>query len=229
MSFLQKVRRKLRNQVKAFQDEQQFRKNLKLVRRAGEESAAARKMIIDCGFNKGEVAERLLRKLDGFSLVGFEVQQDIQHFAERVKGRFPGRDVEVIYKAVSTADGSIEYYEAQDWGKNYRGGTTTVSNKVSMDVCYADAKSSPAIDFSRWVMDNVPEDAFVFVKMDIEGAEYDVIERLLESGAADRIDILAVEWHAHKFPEPQRSRYLAIEKRIKEYANSARVTVLDWY
>jgi FkbM family methyltransferase len=135
----------------------------------------------------------------------------------------------VIYSAVSDSDGTIEYFEPEKWGKNYKGGTTTVQNKKSMPVGYGVPKQAPAINFSRWLSENVSTDDFVFVKMDIEGGEYDVIESLFESGAIDLIDIFAIEWHSNKFPEPQRSRYAEIERRLKKYSEGHEISVLDWY
>jgi FkbM family methyltransferase len=229
MTFIAKVAREIGNRIRGIRGEFRFKRNLRLVRKLGDASSATAKLIVDCGFNRGLVACRLLQGLPEYSLVGFEVQQDIQHFGEQVKRRFPDRVRGVIYSAVSNSDGAIPYYEARNWGHNYRGGTTTVNGKMSMEGSYVNPKTSPSIDFAEWIRTNIPADTFVFVKMDIEGAEYDVIEHLLDTRAIDRINVLAVEWHASKFAEPQRARYVAIENRLKHYAEHATLTVLDWY
>lgn len=48
---------------------------------------------------------------------------------------------------------------------------------------------------SRWIFDNLKEDDFVVMKMDIEGAEFVVIPSLIESGAACLIDEVFLECH----------------------------------
>jgi len=229
MNIVEKIKRKIRGYFKSRQEDKQFIVNAQFVHEASKTSGCNKFTIVDCGFNQGIVASKLLEKLPEFSLVGFEIQQDIQHFVDDVKTKFPDRSVDVIYSAISDKDGTVEYFEPEKWGKNYKGGTTIVENKISMGVDYGTPKVAPAIDFSKWLRENVAEDEFVFVKMDIEGGEYDVIESLFESGAIDLIDVFAIEWHSNKFPEPQRTRYANIEEKLKTYSESNNISVLDWY
>ena len=56
-----------------------------------------------------------------------------------------------------------------------------------------DAFNIPAL-----FLDMFEEKDHVFVKMDIEGAEYTVLEHLINSTALCRIDELAIEWHGEK-------------------------------
>jgi FkbM family methyltransferase len=171
----------------------------------------------------------MLSKVPGFSLVGFEIQQDIKYYGDKLRERFPETKIDIIYSAVATEDGELEYYEPKTWGKNYKGGTTIQKEKSLLNDNYNQAKITPAINFSNWLEKNVDGSTFVFLKMDIEGAEYDVIEHLIDEGTIKLLNVVAVEWHAKKFPEPLRSKYESIEKRLKEYASTNNLTVLDWY
>ena len=202
---------------------------MKVVKGLALSSGAKQKLIVDCGLNKGLVASRMLDELDGFSLFGFEVQQDIGDCTNTLKRKFPDRKIEVNYIAVSNRNGTVNYYEPRHWGKNYKGGTTITRDKISDEDDYRDRLEAPSIDFSKWLYKQIPEDSFVFVKMDIEGAEYEVINHLMQSGAIDLIDVMAIEWHAHKFKEPARSNCQAIERSLKEYAQNHSVEVLDWF
>ncbi|KAG0651315.1 Molybdate transporter [Hyphodiscus hymeniophilus] len=53
-----------------------------------------------------------------------------------------------------------------------------------------------AINISRWLLMNTLPRDFVVVKMDIEGAEYEVIPHMAEMSAWTVMDHLLVEWHA---------------------------------
>ena len=53
----------------------------------------------------------------------------------------------------------------------------------------------PSIDIADWLKRTVSTTDFVVVKMDIEGAEYEVIPHLLSTGAAALIDEIFVEVH----------------------------------
>lgn len=206
-----------------------FNRNINVVRSLADASYCDNFLIVDCGFNQGKVASSMLKALPKFSLTGFEVQQDIQEYSELLKNKFPIRSVNVIYSAASTFDGEINYYEPRSWGKNYKGGTTTLQSKSKLNDNYLESKSAPALDFAKWLNENIGSNTFVFVKMDIEGAEYDVIDHLINTGAIDHINVIAVEWHAHKFPEPQRSQYIQIENKIRTYSSFNKIRVLDWY
>ena len=59
-------------------------------------------------------------------------------------------------------------------------------------------QSVRTFDLSRWLSSHFCREDTVDVKMDIEGAEFEVLEHLLRTGAAALIDTLAVEWHTAK-------------------------------
>ena len=50
------------------------------------------------------------------------------------------------------------------------------------------------VDFASWI-DRFEEDNFVFVKMDIEGAEHGIVRRMDELGTFRKIDAIAFECH----------------------------------
>ena len=52
-----------------------------------------------------------------------------------------------------------------------------------------------AIDLARFLLEETPTFDLVIMKLDIEGAEYKVLPRLLISGALCRVDYLQIEWH----------------------------------
>jgi FkbM family methyltransferase len=54
------------------------------------------------------------------------------------------------------------------------------------------------VDFSSWLSRHFCHADDVAVKMDIEGAEFEVLEHLLRDGSAALVDTLAIEWHTSK-------------------------------
>jgi FkbM family methyltransferase len=51
------------------------------------------------------------------------------------------------------------------------------------------------IDISEFVKNNFSEDDFILIKMDIEGAEYHVLDKMLKDGTVKYINDLYIEWH----------------------------------
>jgi hypothetical protein len=55
-------------------------------------------------------------------------------------------------------------------------------------------------DIHTWIMENTCENDDIVVKMDIEGAEYEVLRRMITRGSACRIRKLYIEFHARLDP-----------------------------
>lgn len=53
------------------------------------------------------------------------------------------------------------------------------------------------IDFSNYLKNTVKQDDYVICKMDIEGAEYDVLGKLIDDDTINLIDEIYIEWHNH--------------------------------
>jgi FkbM family methyltransferase len=84
----------------------------------------------------------------------------------------------------------------------------------------------PCIDLSEFVMNNFqPEDRIV-VKMDIEGSEYDTLERMIETGVIKYIDEIFVEWHSHMFKNSDEIKQR--EDKIISYLNENNIKLESW-
>jgi FkbM family methyltransferase len=51
------------------------------------------------------------------------------------------------------------------------------------------------VDFGQWIRENINTEWNVTLKLDIEGAEYDVLNHMLKDGSLEYIDKLFVEFH----------------------------------
>jgi len=54
----------------------------------------------------------------------------------------------------------------------------------------------PLVNVVSWLVDHFKRDDYVVVKMDVEGAEFSMLNALLDGGHACLIDVLAIECHA---------------------------------
>ncbi|XP_078684386.1 uncharacterized protein LOC144917906 [Branchiostoma floridae x Branchiostoma belcheri] len=82
------------------------------------------------------------------------------------------------------------------WG----GGTLFVRDNVKNDKEGGPQKLThrhtvDTLDLSRWVQENTRLEDYVVLKMDIEGGEFDVLEKMLEDGTFKWIDKYYGEWH----------------------------------
>lgn len=57
------------------------------------------------------------------------------------------------------------------------------------------------INFSEYLKNNISEEDYVICKIDIEGAEYEVLGSLIDDNTIDLIDEIYIEWHNHLLKE----------------------------
>ena len=70
----------------------------------------------------------------------------------------------------------------------------------------------------------------IIVKMDIEGAEFDVLQSLIDKDTIHLIDILYVEFHSHHLAPPQNKIMKKTERRIISYINrNTNVQLRIWH
>ena len=72
-----------------------------------------------------------------------------------------------------------------------------------------------SINLSRWLLMNTLPRDFVVVKMDVEGAEYELIPHMVEMGVWTVVDHLFIEWHAINVPEGDVERAGAAAEKLK--------------
>jgi FkbM family methyltransferase len=131
--------------------------------------------IVDCGSNIGLSAIWFLQNYPGCELICYEADTRLAQIA-KVNIQSAGFSGDhVVNAAVWTEDGKIGF-------------TSSGDDKGS--VSHESEKRVDCIDLSR----AIPEETGL-LKMDIEGAEFPVLKKLFESGAVDRVQRMAVEFH----------------------------------
>ncbi|MCO5600719.1 hypothetical protein L7F22_054834 [Adiantum nelumboides] len=76
-------------------------------------------------------------------------------------------------------------------------------------------KTVQGFDFSEWLLETVSVDDFVVLKMDIEGTEFDLLPRMLETGAICLVDELFLECHYNRW---QRTSPVRTSKYTRTYS-----------
>ena len=128
------------------------------------------------------MVEKVLPRLcDHFEAYGFEAAREC---FEQAKAKFVGREnVRLIHRALCyelPADGVVKLYKDSGAG---------LGNSLYRSF-YAAYEEAPAVRLSGWLRENNlhPESSICLLRINIEGAEYDVIMDLVENGLARQID-----------------------------------------
>lgn len=151
-----------------------------------------RKVFIDAGAHDGCSVRCFRKEFDKnieYDIYSFEIEPNFKKKFDNIPR------LTFINKAVWTEDGAKEFYRSKTY-KKYSGSLIKSKKTGMLD------KDNPiivdTIDLSGWVKDMFSEDDFIILKMDIEGAEYDVLFKMIEEGSFDYINELWIEWHCDK-------------------------------
>jgi len=101
--------------------------------------------------------------------------------------RFP--NLTIVQKAIWTRDGTIDFY--LDMAVN----RSSAGSLFEEDTFEPKLITVESIDFSQWIKRNFTRDDYIILNMDIEEAEYDVLEKMIEEKTIQYIDRLFVEFN----------------------------------
>lgn len=181
-------------------------------------------LAVDCGANMGVVTERLVAT--GADVVAFEPDPFAFKTLEQKFANLP--NVTLINAAVGVGSGTVRLMRADNFGDNPEG--ASVKSTILDGGRRIDAENAvevPLIDFPSWVADQVKARGEVaFIKMDIEGAELDILEKMDAEQLFQNVRCLVAETHERKFKD-LRDRYKALRDKVSESYAPGKVN-LDW-
>jgi hypothetical protein len=68
------------------------------------------------------------------------------------------------------------------------------------------------VDLSSWLKQNISDEDFLLVKMDIEGAEFEVLQKCLDDETITKINQINIEWHDWCRPDKKNHRQYIINE-----------------
>ena len=160
-----------------------------------------KKIFLDCGANNG-CSVRKFKKIkedhSEYEIFSFEPNEVFEQ-------EILETGTKLIKKAVWISDDPVDFHvvTVDRYGNaNQKTGASTLNaakskwnSKVHREVT---TKKVEALDLSRWIMSNFSKEDYLVVKMDIEGAEYDVLEKMIKDESISYLNELWIEFHWKK-------------------------------
>jgi FkbM family methyltransferase len=181
-------------------------------------------VVVDCGANRGDISADLAAT--GAVVHAFEPDP---YNVEKLTDRF--RDVPNVHLhpvAVGAKAGQVRLMRAANWEANpdlasvkstIVSGGHNIAEGAGIDV--------EIIDFPAFLRGLIAAHGrLAFVKIDIEGAELDLLEAMLSAGLFDHIQLTVAETHERKFKD-LRPRFAALREAVSAAYPPTRVN-LDW-
>ncbi|MDB5492026.1 MAG: methyltransferase [Micavibrio sp.] len=227
--MLKKFRRHFKNAKRGLRERRKIIDEAKAI---GARAAAhtGPKIFIDCGFNQAKVMEIFARHLPDFTFYGFEANNNFKQQAENLKRRRKNV-LDLNFAAVSTRDGETSFFLAgAESGTHIQEGSTMVVGKDSHQTDFTKPTLVKTVDFSNWIkqLTGANQNAFVALKMDIEGAEYDVLEDMFARDAIAEVDYMMIEFHSYCFTGDQKTAYQAREDALLDRLKKCPLTLSRW-
>ena len=181
-------------------------------------------LVMDCGANMGVVTAVLAAT--GADVIAYEPDPYAFGTLEQKFGDMA--NVTLVNAAVGVGSGTVRLMRADNFGENPEG--ASVKSTILDGGRRIDAENAvevPLIDFPGLVRAKVAERGEIaFVKMDIEGAELDILEVMHRDGLFANVRCLVAETHERKFKD-LRDRYKALREVVAESYPAGKVN-LDW-
>jgi FkbM family methyltransferase len=192
-----------------------------LERRVAAFGLARGDLAIDCGANIGNVTSQLAR--GGATVHAFEPNPDAYAVLER---RFARTETVHLHpQAVLDRVGVARLYFHVDAVHDPVGasiGSSVLEFKGNVDAGrFVDVET---IDLAEFVL--ALDEPVKVLKLDVEGVEGPIVDRLLDTGAIDRVATTVIELHDRHIPE-LRADYDRLRARLEREGLSERV-LTDW-
>jgi FkbM family methyltransferase len=178
------------------------------------------KYFIDCGAHCGESILMARHKFDPYiTTISFE---PIPYFASELKKIYKGNEnTHIVNAAVWINDDIKKFYISTE----ITDGSSLLGKKIN-DVkdesIYIDI---PCVDLSTWIKNNFTEDDYVILKLDIEGAEYEVLNKMIDDGSIKLVNELWGEWHENSIND---KRIDNLSDKIKTYFKENNIELKIW-
>jgi FkbM family methyltransferase len=146
-------------------------------------------VFIDGGAHKGETIEAFVNAPmyaeHDWEVFSFEANPDlIPHI--------PVRDnVTVMNKALWVHDKGVRFH----FGTTSLGGSIVKNRRTAAG---REPIHVESVDFGQWLKSQFRLEDTIHVKLDIEGAEYEILKKMSEDGTIEYVDKLYVEFHSPK-------------------------------
>jgi len=180
-----------------------------------------RHAFVDLGAHVGEVSLKFAKQNPGHEIYCVEANKDL--IAEiHQKAMQVRRTFVTMWAAAWVYDGTVDFFESSS---NYA--ATVVPGKVEHgkwpQINYQSPTAVPCFDVSQWLLRTFSVADDVTLKMDIEGGEYDILEKMFADRSILLVRRLMCEWHYDRFPGIGAERHNAVRTRA-----GAMTELVDW-
>lgn len=185
---------------------------------------------IDCGSNLGQGFKQFSRHFstDYFDYFLVEPNPNCWPELELLIASSPNQ-IFLVKKAASTTDGIVKFYGLEHDLVSQGGSTLAAHNSKYYKANIDFSIDVPSFDFSSFIAEKYELYGCVVLKMDNEGAEYDVLPYLIDRGTHKLQSVAYVEFHSQYMSDNHFKSYRTIESEIRNRLLKDQIPFRDWF
>jgi len=184
-----------------------------------------RDIFIDCGANVGRALKKFLPRYPEHKFFAFEPNQENLPQLKELTKEYSNREITIIEKAAWTHNDGVHFFKSEHkrwWHPfwpvkfNPNEGSTIVQGKKTGNIDYSTPIPVPSIDFSQWILDSFTPEDNILLKLDIEGAEYELLNQMIKENSINYIKTIFVEFHHRKLASVTKRQHIELKKELKK-------------
>ena len=177
-----------------------------------------KKYFIDCGAHCGE---SILMAKQRFGLdtttISFE---PVPYLAEQLVEIHKNDSSVYIQNSAVWIEDTVKRFYISD---KYTDGSSLLNSLNDLkDEQYIDMN---CFDFSAWLKNTFSKDDYVILKLDIEGAEYEVLNKMIEDKTIDLVNEFWGEWHDMKIKDDHTH---VLAQKVYSYLRNNNIEFREW-
>jgi FkbM family methyltransferase len=152
-------------------------------------------IVLDCGANVGHISK--LFSLTGATVIAFE--PDPVAFKKLTRRCRNKKNITCIQKGVWDKNSSIQLYthkESKADEASFTVGSSIIADKINVDL--TKAQVIEVIDLIAFIKDHAQK--IDLIKLDVEGAEIEILKKIIATNTYHLFDRMYVETHETKIP-----------------------------
>ena len=203
-------------------------------------------LFIDCGTNLGQGFSHFSKyfNLSNYDYVMIEPNPNcVSILQEKYADNIKNNQICIIPKAATSKNGSLKLYGLSEKSEidsiynptgseinSYSQGASVLKEHNSLFYA-SDDQSAIVVEtfkFSDYLIKQTDKYETIVIKIDIEGAEYELIQDMIETNSILIPKIIYVEFHSHFMDINSRDKYKNIESSVLNYLKNTDVKFRPW-
>lgn len=188
----------------------------------------SRNIFLDLGTHYGQGLDNFYEMFsmnDDWIICTFEANPvTFKKYMAEYHGKYP--NVAAINVAISDTDGKLILNLEQP---PREGETGMGSSAISLDKWnpwntedrehFKTQVEVPCIDFSKFIKQNFTPEDNIIIKMDIEGSEYCVLDKMIADDTISYVNHIFIEWHSRFFTntEEMQQKEISLREQLSSY------------